>query len=95
MGCGSGTDAIVWLPATGRAGLEGLRFHDLRRANATAMVAEHVDLKTAQVRLGHSDPRLTLAVYAQASSEAERDASDRLGGRFFDRPRDSRGIVSA
>jgi len=85
----------VWLPATQDAGLPGLRFHDLRRANATAMVLDNVDLKTAQTRLGHSDPRLTLAVYAQASTAAERDAADRLGERFFDRPRDIRGMESA
>lgn len=46
----------------------------LRRANATALVAEGVDLKTAQTRLGYSDPRLTLAVYALATTEADRAA---------------------
>ena len=30
------------------AGLDGLNFHDFRRTNATAMVAEGVDVKTAQ-----------------------------------------------
>ncbi len=74
----------VWLPATRRAALPGLTFHDLRRANATALVLDRVDLKTAQTRLGHSDPRLTLAVYAQATSEADRAAADALGRRFFD-----------
>jgi integrase len=58
----------VWLPATERAGLHGLRFHDLRRANATALVLDGVDVKTAQTRLGHSDPRLTIAIYAQATT---------------------------
>lgn len=42
----------VWDPATVKAGVDGLEFHDLRRANATALVLEHVDLKTAQTRLG-------------------------------------------
>ncbi len=46
----------VWLPAVDAAGLQGLGFHDLRRANATAMVRAKVDVKTAQVRLGHTDP---------------------------------------
>jgi integrase len=76
----------VWLPAVAKAGLGGLTFHDLRRANATALVSEGVDLKTAQTRLGHSDPRLTLAVYAQATTEADRDAAHRLDGRFFGTP---------
>ena len=62
-------------------GLRGVGFHDLRRANATAMVLDGVDVKTAQTRLGHSDPRLTLAIYAQATSEGDRTAAERLGQR--------------
>jgi integrase len=73
----------VWVPACERAGLVGLGFHDLRRANATGMVADNVDLKTAQTRLGHSDPRLTLALYAQATSPGDRAAADALAERFF------------
>ena len=103
----------VWQPACVAAGLgtltkdddtsrehyTGLTFHDLRRANATGLVLAHVDLKTAQTRLGHSDPRLTLGVYAQASNEADRAAADALEDHFRagsgDRPRDTRGIESA
>jgi integrase len=73
----------AWLPATRAAGLDGLTFHDLRRANATAMVLDGVDVRTAQARLGHSDPRLTLGVYAAATSEGDRTAADRLGARFL------------
>ncbi len=73
----------IWSPATRAAGLKGLQFHDLRRANATGLVDEGVDLKTAQTRLGHSDPRLTLAVYAQAVSASDHDAAARLGRRFM------------
>jgi integrase len=73
----------VWAPACERAGLRGIGFHDLRRANATALVADGVDLKTAQTRLGHSDPRLTIAIYAQATSEADRAAAEKLGARFL------------
>lgn len=72
-----------WLPATADAGVPGLRFHDLRKANATGMVAEGVDVKVAQARLGHTDPRLTLAIYAQATSDADRAAAERLGDRFM------------
>jgi integrase len=73
----------VWLPAVAAAGIPEVGFHDLRRAAATALVVERVDLKTAQTRLGHSDPRLTLAIYAQATTEADRDAAEKLGERFF------------
>lgn len=51
--------------------------------NATALVAEGVHLKTAQTRLGHSDPRLTLAIYAQATSEGDRAAADRVAERLL------------
>lgn len=73
----------IWLPACQRADLEGIGFHDLRRLSATLLVAEGVDTKTAQFRLGHSDVRLTLGLYAQTVVEAERVAADRLGERFF------------
>jgi integrase len=73
----------VWEPAVRSAGLEGLNFHDLRRTNATAMVAEGVDVKTAQARLGHSDPRLTLAIYAQATTEGDRSAAAKLGASLM------------
>ena len=72
-----------WLPACRAVDLDGLGFHDLRRLNATGLVMEGVDVKTAQSRLGHSDPRLTLAVYAQSTTEADRSAADRLGARFM------------
>jgi integrase len=54
-------------------------------ANATGLVLEGIDLKTAQTRLGHTDPRLTLGIYAQASTEADRQAAERLGERFLPR----------
>lgn len=64
----------------------GPGFHDLRRTNATGLVVEGVDVKTAQARLGHSDPRLTLSVYAQAVTAADRDAADRIGERLMPAP---------
>lgn len=68
----------------------GLTFHDLRRLNATALVAEGVDIKTTQRRLGHSDIRTTLEVYARATTKADRDAAAALGTRFFGAPQRSR-----
>ncbi len=47
------------------------------------MVLDGVDVKTAQTRLGHSDPRLTLAIYAQATEEGDRSAASKLGARFM------------
>ena len=78
----------VWVPACERAGLPGLRFHDLRSNAATAMVAAGVDLKTAQVRLGHASPTLTLGIYARATSTADRRAAEAVGARFRPAPDD-------
>ncbi|HEY5273591.1 MAG TPA: site-specific integrase [Acidimicrobiales bacterium] len=73
----------VWVPACKAAGLSPLGFHDLRRLSATLLVREGVDVKTAQTRLGHSDVRLTLGLYAQAVAEADRAAADHLGELFL------------
>lgn len=73
----------VWLPAVEAAGLPaGFRFHDLRHANATVMVAAGVDPKTAQTRLGHADMRTTMEWYVQADSGADEAAADTLGEHF-------------
>lgn len=73
----------VWEPATAAAGCTGAGFHDLRWLNATTLVVEGVDVKTAQTRLGHADPRVTLAIYASAPASVDREAADRIGDRFF------------
>jgi integrase len=90
----------VWAPSCERASLKGLGFHDLRRTSATAMVAAGVDVRTAQNRLGHSDPRMTIGLYAQATTEADASAAKRLGDHFLHLdestsegfPRGSRGV---
>ncbi|MCH8984436.1 MAG: tyrosine-type recombinase/integrase [Acidobacteria bacterium] len=63
--------------------MRGLGFHDLRRTDTTVMVVEGVDVKTAQARLGHTDPGLTLANYAQATTEGDRSAANKLGARLM------------
>jgi integrase len=73
----------VWLPAAKEAGCEGAGFHDRRQVNATTLVVGGIDVKTAQVRLGHADPRMTLAIYASAPASVDRAAADVIGERFF------------
>ena len=69
----------VWMPATVAAGLAELHFHDLRSNATTALIAEGVDVKIAQLRIGHNDPRISLGLYARAT-EADRRAAERVGG---------------
>jgi hypothetical protein len=42
-------------------------------------------VKTAQTRLGHADPRVTLAIYASAPAAVDREAADRIGERASSR----------
>jgi integrase len=73
----------VWKPATEAVGAPGLRFHDLRTLNTTALIELGVDVKTVQTRLGHSSARTTLDIYAKATREGDRNAAIALGGHFF------------
>jgi integrase len=53
---------------------------------ATALVAAGVDIKTAQTRLGHSSPSVTLGIYARATEQADRLAADAVGAFFASVP---------
>jgi integrase len=88
----AGAGALVEDERTGRKRHEGLGFHDLRRANATGLVAAGVDVKTAQSVLGHTDARVTLELYAQVVTEQQRAAADAMGAKFLgESPRGNRG----
>jgi integrase len=76
----------VWLPALTLTGLPDLTFHDLHRVAGTALARLKVDHKTTQTRMGHSDIRTTLTLYAQATSEGEIEAANNLDERFFRAP---------
>jgi hypothetical protein len=54
----------------------GVGFHDLRRTNATILVALGTSIRDAQELLGHDDPRMLLGVYAQATETGKRAAVD-------------------
>lgn len=80
---GAGVGRMVEDEASGKVRYEGIGFHDLRRANATGLVAEGVDVKTAQAMLGHSEARLTLDVYAQSVAAMGEAAAAAMGARFL------------
>jgi integrase len=79
----------IWRPAVERATLSGLRFHDLRHVATSLMVDAGLHPRTIQHRLGHSDPRMSLGLYAHVSDETDRDAAARLARRFQDVPEGS------
>lgn len=63
--------------AVGSAGVENLRFHDLRHTAATRILRKS-NLRVVQELLGHSEPTTT-AKYAHALSEDIRAAMDAAG----------------
>lgn len=90
----AGLGEIVEVAATDGSGkkhptkkYEGVTPHDLRRTNATAMVGADVDIKTAQARLGHSDVRMTLDVYARVLSERDGEAADAVAAMLMAEPK--------
>ena len=69
-----------WGAIRARAGLGDVHLHDLRRTFASWAALTGVDLATASKLLNHSNVAVTAKVYAQASLEAKRDASDKIAG---------------
>jgi integrase len=61
-----------------KAGLEAIRFHDLRHTNATLLLEQGVHPKVVQERLGHSDIGVTLDTYSHVTPTMGRDAAQRL-----------------
>ncbi len=68
-----------------RAGLGPIRFHDLRHAAATLMLASGTDLKVVSEVLGHSAIATTANVYAGVLDELKTEAANRLA-RLLRRP---------
>ena len=62
-----------------RAGLEGIRLHDLRHLHATQLLAAGVPVPTVSGRLGHANAATTLNVYAHFLEASDRDAADVIG----------------
>jgi integrase len=51
---GSNFRRRVWLPATAAAGVDGLRFHELRPTAATLAAASGTSTKAIMARIGHN-----------------------------------------
>lgn len=72
-------------PLLEKAGLgdEGFTFHSLRHTFATTLAASGVHPSTAQKMLGHSDIRMTLAIYTHATDGMQDAATDALERGVF------------
>ena len=58
-----------------KAGLVGVRFHDLRHTHATLMLMMGVPLKVVSERLGHSGIAITADLYGHVLPTVQRDAA--------------------
>lgn len=61
------------------AGLEHIRFHDLRHTFATTALQNGVDIRTVSGMLGHADPGFTLRTYTHATTKAQTEAAQTMG----------------
>ena len=61
------------------AGLEHIRFHDLRHTFATLALQNGVDVKTVSSMLGHYDAGFTLRTYTHATRQMQQKAAQTMG----------------
>jgi integrase len=67
-----------WIRSIGNTALPRIRFHDLRHACATHMLALGVHPKVASERLGHSTVGITLDLYSHVAPGMQEDAAARV-----------------
>lgn len=65
-----------------RSELPQIRFHDLRHAHATHLLASGVNPKIASERLGHSKVQITLDLYSHVMPGMQEDAVSRVDAAF-------------
>ena len=68
-----------WRAFCEQHGFDGLSFHSLRHTQATLLIAQGVDAKTIQGRLGHERASTTLDLYAGILPENDREAANIFG----------------
>jgi hypothetical protein len=67
----------VWLPAVSEAGLDGLRFHDLRHTAGTLAAYTGATTRELLARLGHASPRAAM-IYQHATADRDRRIAEGL-----------------
>jgi integrase len=78
---GAGTVRHI-LPAVRTAGLEPLRFHDLRHTTVALLIAQGAHAKEIAERLGHSTVRLTLDRYGHLLPSLDERLRDGLEATY-------------
>ena len=71
-----------WVRLIKGSDLPRLRFHDLRHARATHLLASGVHPKVASERLGHGTVGITLDLYSHVMPGMQEDAVAKLDAAF-------------
>lgn len=71
-----------WGPLRRAAGLDGVRFHDLRHTCVTLLLNLGIPPNVVREIVGHSDIGVTMEIYGHASLEEKRQALNRLDGQL-------------
>jgi integrase len=71
-------------PLLQRAGIEGLRFHDLRHTAATLLLEQNVHPKVVSEMLGHADIAITLDLYSHVTPTMHAHAASEFDTLFGD-----------
>jgi integrase len=74
----AGFGRLWWRPATKAAGLEGLKFHELRHTFVALSVAAGCDPRKVSIRAGHSSVAFTLDRYGHLYTDDESAEMDRF-----------------
>ncbi len=68
-----------FFPALERAGLDRIRFHDLRHTYASLLIDQGENCKYVQVQMGHSSIKITMDTYGHLMSDVNQEAASKLG----------------
>jgi integrase len=66
-----------------KAGLQKIRFHDLRHTFASLLIDQGENIKYIQSQLGHASPTITLDVYAHLMKKKNPESAKRLERAIF------------
>ena len=70
-------------PCLKKAGIERIRFHDLRHTYASLLIEQGENIKYIQNQLGHSSPTVTLDVYAHLMKPTNQESACKLENTVF------------
>ena len=70
-------------PALTRAGLQRIRFHDLRHSYATLLINQGENIKYVSSQLGHASTQITVDRYGHLLPEVHNGAGERLEKTLF------------